>query len=593
MTSPTESPQAKSTEVPPGRHSVAELLARRGVIEILLAASAFLLYCGTLAFQFVYDDRMQVLDNAAIRRWSYVPQFFTGNVWQLIDVHVLANYYRPLFLLWLRLNYALFGLNPVGWHALSIVLHALVTVQVYWLAKRLFGSRSVAATAAMLFCVHPVHTESVAWISGATDPMLACFMLAAALAYLRHRAAVESGRTQKGIYLTALLFAGLALLSKEVAIVLPLILAPSALAIRDGSRRAREIGLEVLPFFLLDVVYLVVRHAALKGFAHPLTAMSNTIMLQTWPLAIAFYLRQLFAPFWVSPYANVYSVVSITFAKFWVPLAISMLALVASVALYRRSESKPTIAALYAWIAFPLLPAFYLKVFSPAELVHDRYLYVSSVGFCLLAVFAAHRLSMLLSSARRAIKVAGFCVIALFASLTLVDEMDWASDLLLFRHALAIAPENASAMVNLGIVYIERGRPEAGAELLRRVCELYPDSAAANYNYAHYLFQARRNEEAADYFRRSLSIYPEQDRAWIQYAATELRLNKIAEAEGAARQAIKINATEPDYFVVLGAILTESGRREEAAQAFRKALQLKPDDAAALQGLRNLDTAAQ
>jgi hypothetical protein len=117
--------------------SLAELTRLPWVVELLLAAGTFLLFCGTLAFKFVYDDRMQILENVSIRQWSYVPQYFTKNVWAMIDPHILANYYRPLFLLWLRINYALFGSNATGWHALSVALHVIVVVQVFWLGKRL------------------------------------------------------------------------------------------------------------------------------------------------------------------------------------------------------------------------------------------------------------------------------------------------------------------------------------------------------------------------------------------------------------------------------------------------------------------------
>src|SRR4051812_17026016 len=83
------------------------VLRRPYVVELLLASLTFLLYCGTLAFKFVYDDRLVILNNPAITRWSYVPHYFTGNVWSLIDTSVSANYYRPIFLVWCRLNYAL------------------------------------------------------------------------------------------------------------------------------------------------------------------------------------------------------------------------------------------------------------------------------------------------------------------------------------------------------------------------------------------------------------------------------------------------------------------------------------------------------
>src|SRR3569832_1408610 len=167
------------------KHSAADLLHMRGAIELLLAATAFIVYAGTLAFKFVYDDRLQVADNRRLTSWSYVPGYFAHHVWYLIDPHFAPNYYRPIFLLWLKVNYSFFGTSPAGWHLSSVALHVLATVQVYWLGRRLLKNQAASAIAALLFAVHPVHVESVAWVSGVTDPLMCVSLLASVLAFLR------------------------------------------------------------------------------------------------------------------------------------------------------------------------------------------------------------------------------------------------------------------------------------------------------------------------------------------------------------------------------------------------------------------------
>ena len=567
--------------------SVSELLRLPYVMELLLAAGTFLLYCGTLAFQFVYDDRMQVLENVSITKWSYVPRYFTGNVWALIDPNILANYYRPLFLLWLRLNYALFGLNSSGWHALSIALHMIAVVQVFWLGRRLLRSERAAATAAALFAVHPVHIESVTWISGATDPMLAVFVLGSTLAFLRYLEEAESGDGGKWAHAWSLIFFGLALLSKEVAVMLPLMLLPTALYARKEKTSARDVGMAAVPFFLLIVAYLLVRQHALSGFAHPLSIFSTTNMLLTWPSILLYYVRELVAPFWISPYANVHWVTGAT-REFWIPLAICAALLIAVWTLWKRSSEKSLLNALFAWILLPILPVLYIKVFSASELVHDRYLYVSSIGFCIFVVVIARAVAARVKLSPTAWKAVAGMVLAGLMIITFSGEMYWASDLLLFKHALEVAPGNTSAAVNLGIMYAELKRPVLAEPLLRGVYERSPDSAAAAYNYGELLAGNHQWAMAEPIMRRALELDPRSDRWWMEYANVELTLGKTAEALGAAKNALALRPNGYSYHAVLGVIYLKAGDRVNAEREFQEELRLHPDNRAAQAGLKEL-----
>ena len=162
-------------------------IARRGFAETLVCAIAFLAYVPTLGFQFVYDDKPQILQNPAIRAWHYLPNYFTSHVWAELYPHVGGDYYRPVFLLWFRLNHAMFGVNPEGWHLTTVLCHVAATWLVFRLVRRLAASPWIAFSAATLFALHPVHIESVAWVSGVTDPLLAIFLLGSFLAYLQFR----------------------------------------------------------------------------------------------------------------------------------------------------------------------------------------------------------------------------------------------------------------------------------------------------------------------------------------------------------------------------------------------------------------------
>src|SRR5262249_30143212 len=135
----------------------------------------------------VHDDRGQIVENPAVHSWHAVPTYFTAHVWSAVMPEELGNYYRPLFLLWLRINDAIFGKQAWGWHLTTILAHVLTTLLVYLLALRLGTGRGVALLATLIFALHPAHIEAVAWISGVTEPLLAILFIAAFLTYVESR----------------------------------------------------------------------------------------------------------------------------------------------------------------------------------------------------------------------------------------------------------------------------------------------------------------------------------------------------------------------------------------------------------------------
>ena len=167
-------------------------LEEPGIAETLVCAAAILCFVATLAFGFVYDDVPQILKNPAIQSWHYLPQYFAAHVWSSIYPNSLGNYYRPVFLIWLRLNYAMFGTSPSGWHATSVAVHVLSTWLVFCVVLKLAKNRVTSFVAALLFALHPVHVESVAWISGVVDPLMSVFLLSAFWMFIEWREVIRS-----------------------------------------------------------------------------------------------------------------------------------------------------------------------------------------------------------------------------------------------------------------------------------------------------------------------------------------------------------------------------------------------------------------
>src|SRR5262249_43128910 len=138
-------------------------------------------YLPTLEFGFVYDDDVQIVRNHLLESWSSTGAIFAKPSWSFLYSGLQGGYYRPVFLVWLSLNRHLFGLQPGGWHCASLILHAAVSGLVFLLLRRHGFEPWIAFAGALLFGLHPVHIESVAWISGATDLLLAITLVASLL----------------------------------------------------------------------------------------------------------------------------------------------------------------------------------------------------------------------------------------------------------------------------------------------------------------------------------------------------------------------------------------------------------------------------
>ncbi len=279
-------------------------------ISLILLAT-FLVYSNTLGFKFVYDDRGQILANVQVHAWRYLPHYFFERVWSFAYPGIRGNYYRPLFLLFLLLNYKIFGPYAAGWHLVSVAAHMGVTVLVYLLARRLTGDEGTALIAALIFGLHPVHIESVAWISGITDPLLALFLLPAFLCYLNAR---EQAAHRRSWLAGSLALYGLAMLSKETALILPILIftfewlwqdAPGPSGLRLVFERTRTAAARIIPFLLLTFVYLAVRWHVLEGLGHTMVPLGVWTIIFTWPHLLMFYLCHLIWPFNLSVFYNV------------------------------------------------------------------------------------------------------------------------------------------------------------------------------------------------------------------------------------------------------------------------------------------------
>ncbi len=581
--------------------------ARRvGADRLLLAlalASTFIVYVGTLRFDFVYDDHEQIVENFRIQSWRYVPGYFTEHVWSHISPKDPGNFYRPLFLLWLRLNHLVFGVRPAGWHFTTVLLHLGVTLLVYLLARRLLNDRSSAGLAALIFGVHPVHLEAVAWVAGATEPLLGLFFLSSFLCYLKRR---EGGRGRRLWAASSLVLFALALLAKETAIALPFLVlawewifgraagetAPVA-TVRSTSeqktpaamtpplRSLGRLAVVLAPYVALSAAYLALRLRVLKELSHAFTPLPFHTLLLTAPSLLWFYFQHMVWPSGTSAFYDLPYVAAPGLSQFWIPAAAVA---VAALGLAWWSRHSRAIAFASLWMLLPILPVLDVRIFPEGDIVHDRYLYLPSVGLAIIAACALVRLKAALPKwlGQRAIQAAAMIGLALLLGFGAVEQsLSWADDLLLSYRGIRVAPKSVYAVNNLANAMLARGHPDQAIGLYEEALRLRPNFWEPNYNLGLVHYKAGRLEESERYLNRAIQINPFDPREFVCLGFARLEAGRAEEAAALMRRAIELRPDVANSHMALGVVLKAQGRLEAALEEFKRASVLEPERASA------------
>src|SRR5882724_3093266 len=549
----------------------------------LVVLLSVLPYLPCLGFGFVYDDDAQILQNPLLNSWRSLPSFFTHQSWSFLYPATIANYYRPMFLIWLSLNHHLFGLQPAGWHFASICLHAAIAGLLFLMFQRHGFPPWIAFVSPLYFGLHSAHIESVAWISGSTD-LLACLgMLASLLLWWRW---VESRSLP--LLLASLLAYCFALLSKETSIVFPFIVftyawlfppIPSTGTDAKGHPLADAFR-KTVPIALTAALFLVLRSFVL-GAPHGNGAnISVGSFVASAPLLLLFYFRHLLWPAPLSLFYDLYPVQSFGWSAFWFPLIIVISLLVLFIYLTYRWHDRSTPAA-FAWLLFPLAPVLVFSLFPASDMAHDRYLYIPSIG---AALFLAIFLRVLVSFGRlvpRHLLLPLSAAFALMASSTLLQLRPWKDDFSLYQQACSLAPDNSIACNNLAVAFIGHGEYSLARSVLVPVLRRDPNFALANANMGTASYHLGDFPAAEQYLRRAIALNPATPKQYLDLGMICYRTGRLAEAVQLLRHAITIDPAGEGYHVALGTALMARNDYREACDEFRAEVRLHPNVPAA------------
>ncbi len=541
-------------------------------------------YLPSLHYGFVYDDHNQIENNPLIQSWHYLPRAFAGHLWA--QKTAIAIYYRPIFTLWLMLNYALFGLNAAAWHASALALHLLATALVYFLALRLTRRQWTSGIASLLFGLNPIHVEAVDWLSGATEPLSASLLLAALLAYFKAR---ETGQAAwMAVALAASLLSDLAHESGVVIVALVFAYEWVDSQPRPLLRRLRRAAWAALPFLAVILLYAGMRLAAIQTLAERHNPYSVRQLLLALPASALFYVKHLVVPIGLSVFYNL----SVASFQNSLRAALACLALaILAAAMWICVRRSPLLEWLALWIFVTLLPAFALLFFNSTELVHDRYLYLPSVAFSILIAMALDRLRS--DRAAPAALALAVCLAAAYGAGTAYEGSFWRDGLALNERGVAIAPGNEVAMHNLGVELMLAQRDIDAIPYFLRVLQADPRSEETLFALGICYFNLDMLDDAAGYFNRAIAVSPSDPKPHLLLGRVLDKQSRLGDAEREIRRAIallRVPRGFKAYHLALADVLAEKGDVNGALKEYQAELDNDPGSVEARAGAEKMET---
>jgi tetratricopeptide (TPR) repeat protein len=568
------------------------------IVVALITLNAFI-YFQTRDHGFVsLDDWLYIRDNAAVRAgltWNSVKWAFTSDY---------ATNWHPLTWLSHMLDIQLFGMNPGPHHLVSVALHCVNTVLLFLLLHAMTGSLGRSGFVAALFGAHPLHVESVAWISERKDVLSTLFwllMIAAYVGYVRRRSA----------WRYALVFAAFVagLMSKPMVVTAPftLLLLDIWPLRRDPRSEGRPAGpgevdqssqvarwwplvREKLPLFALVPVSIVMTIIA-QRHGDAIAGLGEVPIFSRAFNAFLAYGGYLSKAVWPS-HLQVYYAYGRDVSVFELAGHASVL-MAGSVAAIRFGREYPYLRMGWLWYLGTLVPVIGL-VQVGSQAMADRYTYVPLIGIFIIAAWGVtdyvrpHLAAMAAAKRRVLLPATASVLVLVYAIVAHAQTRYWIGSEPLWQHAVDVSPRNFVAHNALGGLFSHAGQSDAALREFEAALEIEPLFVDAQFNYGAELMQRGRLDEAVAAYRNVVRSRPDHVIARKNLAVVLTSQGKLAEAIEHFRRGLEFEPSNPDLHVGLGIALAAQGKIEEALAELNGVLRLNPANADARRALETI-----
>lgn len=535
--------------------------ARRYWVEAGLLAAVLFVYRQVWYFDFVsYDDAYYLTMSPHVSKGFTVP----GVKWALTTFYFLN--WHPLTWFSYMLDIELYGPNAGGFHATNAALHALSSILLFRVLRRLTGASAPSALVAFLFAVHPLHVESVAWVSERKDVLSGVFLMLALWAYGAYARRPGLGR----YLLTALLFT-LGLLSKPMLVTFPfLLLLLDYWPLRRTS--SWRLLAEKAPLFLL---------AAASSFITLKAQSPNVARLDALPLAVRVanaansYAAYAAKTLWPANLAAFYPYPP-RMSGWWMVACLLGLAAV-SLAVIREGRRRPYLAVGWFWYLGALVPVIGL-VQTGDQAMADRYAYIPIIGLFIMAAWGAEELASNRPELRAAVRAASAGSVLACMIVARAQAGCWRGDRELWSHAIAVTPGgNYMAEMGMGTLVLSQGKLEEAIAHYQRAAALVPLNARTHNTLGVTLMNHGHVLEAIPYLVRAVKLKPDMAEAHSNLGLALASLGDVDSAIAEHREALRLEPNSAEVRSNLAIALSRRGRSDEALALLNDVLRLDPD----------------
>ena len=588
---------------------------RRPDILILLALGAitFGIYAQVIGHQFItLDDPTYIRENPMVNRGVTLD----GLTWAFTTFYT-ANWH-PLTWIAHMIDSQLFGMNAGAHLLVNAVIHVANTLLLFWLLFGTTRARWPSALVAALFALHPLHVESVAWVSERKDTLSTFFGLLSLIAYVRYVEAPSISR-----YAWTAITLALGLMAKPMLVTWPFLMLlldywplgrledPMAKKHRRGSHREVATGIaalvwEKLPLFALVAASAMITFAA-QSYGDAVRTLAHAPIGFRLPNALVSDAKYLLLTFWPNDLAVYYPFAGI---PAWQIIGAAFLLIGITVFCVSQRRIRPYLVVGWVWFLGTLVPVIGL-VQVGGQIMADRYFYIPSIGLFIALVFGLADIakSWRVAPALSAGMAGG--ILLILATLTNAQIRRWRDSFTLFEHTLAVTPPNLriehnlgvalgasdrydeaaahfekalqidpnfyDGLVVMGVTRAHQGRLPEAIEYFRAAIHSQPDVPKARVQLVHALWKQNRDEAALEEMLRASQLAPKDADIRADFGLALALAGRIPEAIEQLHEALRLNPNSAETHNNLGLALLASGKARESIPEFELALRLKPE----------------